>query len=136
MNTSVPEPLLIGERQHRLYILDPVRLEYVEAEGNYVIFHGAPGGEYLSRDSLKRLEPILHGNGFLRIANSLLLNVGAIDYIVPVERGRFVFTLRSGATLRSSRTYRAGILERLPLVRGRREMAPSCTDALGAVERL
>jgi hypothetical protein len=64
----------------------------------------------------------LQGCGFLRIENSLLLNVGAIDYAVPFARGRFVFTLRSGTTLRSSLTYRAGILERLPLVRGRREV--------------
>jgi two-component system LytT family response regulator len=112
-------PLLIGERQHRQYLLDPARVEYVEAEGNYVIFHVA-SREYLSRDTLKRLELILRACGFLRIENSLLLNVGAIEYAVPFGRGRFVFTLQSGTTLRSSLTYRAGILSRLPLARGRR----------------
>lgn len=112
-------PLLIGERQHRQYLLDPARVEYVEAEGNYVIFHVA-SREYLSRDTLKRLELTLQTCGFLRIENSLLLNVGAIEYAVPFGRGRFVFTLQSGTTLRSSLTYRAGILSRLPLARGRR----------------
>jgi two-component system, LytTR family, response regulator len=112
-------PLLIGERQHRQYLLDPARVEYVEAEGNYVIFHMA-SREYLSRDTLKRLELTLQAYGFLRIENSLLLNVGAIEYAVPFGRGRFVFTLQSGTTLRSSLTYRAGILSRLPLARGRR----------------
>jgi DNA-binding LytR/AlgR family response regulator len=112
-------PVLVGERQHRLYLLDPGRIDYVEAEGNYVIFHDATH-EYLSRDTLKRLELTLRACGFLRIENSLLLNVGAIDYAVPFGRGRFVFTLRSGMTLRSTPTYRAGILKRLPLARGRR----------------
>jgi two-component system LytT family response regulator len=111
--------VLVGERQHRLYLLDPGRIDYVEAEGNYVIFHAA-SREYLSRDTLKRLELTLQACGFLRIENSLLLNVGAIDYAVPFGRGRFVFTLRSGMTLRSTLTHRAGILKRLPLVRGRR----------------
>ena len=105
---------LVGEHQHRLYVLDPVRLDYIEAEGNYVIFHDA-SREYLSRDTLKRLESILVPHGFLRIGNSTLLNVGAIDYAVPTGRGRFVFTLRSGMSLRSSATFRSRILERLPL---------------------
>lgn len=118
--TRAPSPVLVGERNHRLYLLDPTRVEYVEAEGNYVTYH-VDSGEYLSRDTLKRLELTLRVHGFLRIENSVLLNIGAIDYVVPFERGRFVFTLRSGMTLRSTLTYRGGILERLPLARGRRE---------------
>jgi two-component system LytT family response regulator len=122
MNTTPPGTLLVGERQHRFYVLDPARIEYVEAEGNYVIFHEA-SCEYLSRDTLKRLEGVLQSSGFLRIENSLLLNIGAIDYAVSSTRGRFLFTLRSGTTLRSSLSYRAAILERLPLAGSRREVA-------------
>jgi DNA-binding LytR/AlgR family response regulator len=113
----VQPQLLVGERQHRLYVLDPIRIEYVESKGNYVIFHRA-GREYLTRDTLKRLETLLDPHGFLRIENSLLLRLGAIDYAVPIGRGRFVFTLHSGMSLRSSLTYRGRILERLPLARG------------------
>jgi DNA-binding LytR/AlgR family response regulator len=112
-------PVLVGERQRRLYLLDPGRIDYVEAEGNYVIFHAASDA-YLSRDTLKRLDLTLQAYGFLRIENSLLLNIAAIDYAVPFGRGRFVFTLRSGMTLRSTLTYRADILKRLPLARRRR----------------
>jgi two-component system LytT family response regulator len=118
LNSNAPQSqLLVGERQHRLHVLDPVRIDYVEAKGNYVMFHGG-SREYLSRDTLKRLEGILQVYGFLRIENSLLLKLWAIDYAVPIGRGRFVFTLHSGVSLRSSLTYRARILERLPLVRG------------------
>ncbi len=113
----VQSQLLVGERQHRLYVLDPARIDYVEARGNYVVFHRA-AREYLSRDTLKRLEMMLEVYGFLRIENSLLLRLGAIDYVVPIGRGRYVFTLLSGMSLRSSLTHRARILERLPLVRG------------------
>jgi two-component system LytT family response regulator len=118
LNSNGPQSqLLVGERHHRLYVLDPARIDYVEAKGNYVMFHGG-SHEYLSRDTLKRLEGILQMYGFLRIENSLLLKLGAIDYAVPIGRGRFAFTLHSGMSLRSSLTYRARILERLPLVRG------------------
>jgi len=120
VNEAEPLPLLIGERQQRLHLLHPARIEYVEAEGNYVTFH-VNRNEYVSRDTLKRLELLLGQRGFLRIENSVLLNVGAIDYVIPFGRGRFVFTLRSGITLRSTLTYRASILARLPLAKGRRE---------------
>jgi two-component system LytT family response regulator len=120
VSDRAPSPVLVGERHHRLYLLDPARIEYVEAEGNYVTYH-VDSDRYLSRDTLKRLELTLHVYGFLRIENSVLLNVGAIDYVVPFGRGRFTFTLRSGTTLRSTLTYRAAILEQLPLSRGGRE---------------
>jgi two-component system, LytTR family, response regulator len=125
---ETPAPVLIGERQHRMYLLDPSRVDYIEAQGNYVTFH-TDGAEYLSRDTLKRLELTLQPRGFLRIEHSLLLNVGAVDYVVPFGRGRFVFTLRSGISLRSTPTYRAGIVERLPLARSRREVAVTDPDA-------
>jgi two-component system LytT family response regulator len=121
-------PVLIGERQHRMYLLDPARIDYVEAQGNYVTFH-MDGAEYLSRDTLKRLELTLQPRGFLRIEHSFLLNVGAIDYVVPFGRGRFVFTLRSGMSLRSTPTYRAGIVARLPLGRSRRDVVVTDSDA-------
>jgi two-component system, LytTR family, response regulator len=118
MTPASQSQLLVGERHHRLYVLDPAHIDYAEANGNYVVFHAATG-DYVSRDTLKQLETTLEGAGFLRIEHSLLINVGAIDYAVPVGRGRYVFTLSCGTSLRSSRTYRARILQRLPLSRCR-----------------
>ena len=129
---GTPASVLIGERQQRMYLLDPARVDYIEAQGNYVTFH-VDCAEYMSRDTLKRLELTLTSRGFLRIEHSLLLNVGAIDYIVPFGRGRFVFTLRSGMSLRSTPTYRGGIVERLPLARIRREAGATGS---GASDRL
>jgi len=47
--------LLVGEREHRLYPLDPYQIDYVESAGNYVTYH-LSGVEYIARESLKRLE--------------------------------------------------------------------------------
>jgi two-component system, LytTR family, response regulator len=112
--------LLVGEREHRLYPLDPLAIDYVQSAGNYVTYH-LSGVEYIARESIKRLDVVLAPAGFLRIERSLLLNVRAIAYAQTVGRGSFVFTLVSGARLHSSHAYRDTILAALPL----RRRAPS-----------
>jgi DNA-binding LytR/AlgR family response regulator len=106
--------LLVGEREHRLYILKPEKIDYVEAHGNYVKFHVARA-EYISRDSVKRLSMSLAESGFVRIERSLLVNISAISYAQRAARGTFAFTLLSGACLRSGSSYRERILRVLPL---------------------
>ncbi|MGH8134170.1 MAG: LytTR family DNA-binding domain-containing protein [Steroidobacteraceae bacterium] len=107
---------LVGEREHRLYPLDPFEINYVQSAGNYVTYHLA-GVEYIARESIKRLEAVLAPAGFVRIERSLLLNVRAIAYAQPIGHGSFVFTLASGARLRSGHAYRDTILTALPLRR-------------------
>jgi two-component system, LytTR family, response regulator len=114
--TGVPLLLLVGEREHRLYPLNPCQITYVESAGNYVTYHHA-GLEYIARESIKRLATVLVSVGFMRIQRSLLLNVRAIAYAQPIGRGSFAFTLVSGARLQSSDTYRDAILAALPLQR-------------------
>jgi two-component system, LytTR family, response regulator len=108
-------PFLVGERERRLYPLNPQRVDYIESDANYVTFR-VGNLEYLSRDSIKRLALVLHGQGFVRIERSLLLNLRAVLYVEPLGRGAFAFTLSSGQRLRSSPRYRERILELLPLV--------------------
>jgi two-component system, LytTR family, response regulator len=107
---------LVGEREHRLYPLDPCQIDYVEAAGNYVTYHLAGVG-YIARESLKQLEVVLAPAGFLRIQRSLLLNVRAIAYAQSVGHGSFAFTLASGTRLHSGDAYRDTILAALPLRR-------------------
>ncbi|HUL48072.1 MAG TPA: LytTR family DNA-binding domain-containing protein [Steroidobacteraceae bacterium] len=111
---------LVGEREHRLYPLDPLAIDYVESAGNYVTYHLA-AVEYICRDSIKHLEAVLAPVGFVRIERSLLLNVRAIAFAQPLGHGSFVFTLTTGARLHSGHAYRDTILAALPL----RRRAPS-----------
>jgi two-component system LytT family response regulator len=110
----VTPTLLVGEREHRLYPLNPEKIDYIEADGNYVSIRSA-NVAYIRRDSIKRLAGELAHFGFVRIERSLLVNVRAVLYAETVGRGRFAFTLASGACLQSSATYRDGILRALPL---------------------
>ena len=109
--------VLVGERAGRLYLLEPFDIDYIEATGgNYVIFH-VDAGEYIARDSMKRLTSVLSPFGFVRIEKSLLLNIRAVAYAECAGLGLFAFTLVSGAQLRCGPTYRESILDVLPLRR-------------------
>jgi DNA-binding LytR/AlgR family response regulator len=106
--------LLIGEREHRLYPLDPQKIDYIQSDGNYVSIR-VNNTAYISRDSIKRLEVALAQFGFIRIERSLLVNIRAVLYAETAGRGRFAFTLASGARVQSSASYRDAILKALPL---------------------
>jgi DNA-binding LytR/AlgR family response regulator len=106
--------VLVGERGHRLYVLNAERIDYVESQGNYVKLHSS-GTEFISRDSVKRLAAVLAGSGFIRIERSLVVNVRAIQYVQRSGRGTYAFTLLSGSVLHSGARYRDEILRVLPL---------------------
>jgi two-component system LytT family response regulator len=108
--------ILIGEREHRLYPLDPRKIDYIESAGNYVSYHVA-GTQYIARESIKRLHAMLYWLGFVRIERSLLLNIRAISYSQPCGRSTFEFTLISGKQLQSGSAYRDAILRVLPFRR-------------------
>ena len=105
--------LLVGERQHRLYPLDVDKIDYVEADGNYVTIR-VGDTEYISRDSIKRLAADLADFGFVRIDRSILLNIRAVQFAEPTGHGTLAFTLSCGACLHSSKTYRETIVRLLP----------------------
>jgi two-component system, LytTR family, response regulator len=105
---------LVGERQRRLYPLEPKSIDYIEADGNYVTLR-AGKVEYLSRDSIKRLSMQLAELGFIRIARSLLVNPAAVLYAEVAGHGTYALTLASGVCLHSSAAYRDSILRIIPL---------------------
>jgi two-component system, LytTR family, response regulator len=105
--------ILVGERQHRLYPLNIEKIDYIEADGNYVTIR-AGNTEYISRDTIKRLTAELAAFGFVRIDRSILLNIRAVEFAEPVGHGTLAFTLSSGTCLHSSKTYRNAILSILP----------------------
>ena len=111
---GTPPRFLVGERQRRLYPLDPKSVDYIEAHGNYVTLR-AGKAEYLSRDSIKRLAAQLAELGFIRIERSLLVNAASVAYAEVAGHGTFALTLSSGVCLHSSATYRESLLRVIPL---------------------
>jgi two-component system, LytTR family, response regulator len=113
---TLPSPprFLVGERQRRLYPLDPKSIDYIEADGNYVTLRSGKV-EYLSRDSIKNLSTELAELGFVRITRSLLVNAAAVLYAERAGHGTFALTLTSGACLHSSAVYRDSLFRIIPL---------------------
>jgi two-component system LytT family response regulator len=111
-----PFKLLIGEREHRLYPMNPEAVDYIESNGNYVTIRSG-NANYTSRNTIKRLSADLADVGFIRIERSLLVNIRAVAYVETVGRGMFAFTLASGSVLHSSSSYRDSILRMLPMRR-------------------
>ena len=62
---------------------------------------------------MKHLAGELATVGFVRIEHSLLINLRKVAFAEPLDRGAFVFTLRNGQRLVSSRSYRKGIIEEI-----------------------
>jgi len=114
LGRAAPPRYLVGERQRKLYPLDPKSIDYIEADGNYVTLR-AGKMEYLSRDSIKRLSMQLAEFGFIRIERSLLVNAAAVLYAEAARHGTFALTLTSGVCLHSSTAYRDSILQIIPL---------------------
>jgi two-component system, LytTR family, response regulator len=112
--TAVSPRFLVGERQRRLYPLDPMSIDYIEADGNYVTLRVGKV-EYLRRDSIKQLSAQLAELGFIRIERSLLVNAAAVSYAEVAGHGTFALTLNSGVCLHSSAVYRDSILRIIPL---------------------
>ena len=125
--------LLVGEREHRLYPLDPQKIDYFESDGNYVSIRSGTTA-YISRDTIKRLASELAQLGFVRIRRSLLVNIRAVAYAQTIGHGRFAFTLSSGACLHSGPTYRDAILQALPLTNRRSTSRASGLSRLAPLE--
>ena len=103
--------LLVGEREHRLYPLDPQKIDYIESDGNYVSFRSGTTA-YISRDTIKRLAAELAQLGFVRIGRSLLVNVRAVvthrqsaaaDLHSPLVQAHVCIRVRPTATRFSKR---------------------------------
>jgi two-component system LytT family response regulator len=79
-------------------------VEWIEAAENYVKLH-IGRSSHLVHVAMSALEKSLDPGVFLRIHRSLIVNVGQIQELEPAAHGEYVVTLRSGARLRSGRSY-------------------------------
>lgn len=91
-----------------------VRLEDVwrfESEDKHVRVHSA-AGVHLCRRSLRALEARLDPRQFARVHRGELVRLDAVSRLEPWTHGDAILTLRGGATVVLSRTYREEFLAR------------------------
>jgi two-component system LytT family response regulator len=118
---------LVGERNGKMYFILPDEVEYIEAAWNYVTIHSRDS-HYISRDSLKRLTPLLQAQGFARINRSVTVNLRRVDYAEREGKGILSFVLKSGVRLISSRGMGLGSGTDLSVARRHRASRPRKCD--------
>lgn len=102
-----------GEEERHIWVhrgaetlrLDVVRIDRIEAEGEYVRFH-AGGDSFLERGSLTDTAALLAPHGFVRVHRGAVINR---DRVASVERKRWgdlVLHLTNGDTVPVGKTYR------------------------------
>jgi two-component system LytT family response regulator len=96
----------------RVHVLDPLKIDWVEAAGDYVTIHAA-GKSHLVRDSLRNIEARLAPHGFLRIHRSILVKLASIRELVAKDSGDHEVVLHDGTVLRLSRNYKDALYEAL-----------------------
>jgi DNA-binding LytR/AlgR family response regulator len=87
-------------------------VEWVEAADNYITVHSAEGSGLL-REPLHALQARLDPARFARVHRSALVNLARVRELRPLPSGDYELTMRSGAVVRLSRTYRDEVLRRL-----------------------
>jgi len=83
-------------------------IDWIEAAGVYVTLH-AGGEEFLYRAGLATVASRLDPFRFVRIHRSSIVNVRSIASLERRSHGEFEVTLKSGARLMMSRTYRGEV---------------------------
>lgn len=99
-----PSKLLVKQNK-KLFFLNVSAIDWFESSGNYVKIHSADK-TYMIRSSLKALEEKLDPRKFLRIHNSIIVNVDCVREIEPWFTGDFEVTLQNGTKLKMSRNYK------------------------------
>jgi two-component system, LytTR family, response regulator len=106
--------------QGRLRVIAVEDIDHVLAQRNYVELY-VDSRAYTLRETLSHLETRLDPARFTRIHRSRLVRMDAVAGIEALAHGQYVLQLRSGARLRSGRSYRGAVRRAFGLVAEREE---------------
>ena len=96
---------LVVKSNGRILLLQTSRIEWIEAQGDYVLLH-ASKESYLIRDTLQSLDPRLNPQKFVRIHRSSIINLDFVNEFKPIASGDYRVSLRNGIQLTLSRSFR------------------------------
>lgn len=98
----------------KVVLLKVAEIDWVEADGNYVLVHTASGSHSL-RETMAWIEARLPSETFMRISRSAVVNLDRVRELQPLFHGEYAVILNDGTRLTLSRTFR----ERLEALLGR-----------------
>lgn len=98
----------------KVVLVKVAEIDWVEADGNYVLVHTASGSHSL-RETMAWIEARLPSETFMRISRSAIVNLDRVRELQPLFHGEYAVILIDGTRLILSRTFR----ERLETLLGR-----------------
>jgi two-component system, LytTR family, response regulator len=104
-----PERIVVRDGT-RVHIIPLDKLDYVEAQDDYVAFHSA-GKSYLKQQSIASVEAALDARRFVRIHRSSIVNLERVARIEPYGKESRIAILTEGTRLPVSRSGYARLLE-------------------------
>ena len=109
---NLPSQRLVIKSGSRMLFLHPEKIEWVEAEKDYVRLH--VGKEtHLVRETMNDIEKKLESDRFVRVHRSTIVNLDYVKEMQPLPSGEYDIAMRDGTQLRLSRGYRARLMDLL-----------------------
>lgn len=103
---------LLVKTDGRAFFVEYDSIDWVEAQGNYVLLHTS-AGDHLVRDTMTNMAEELEPKGFARIHRSSIVNLDRVREIQPWFKGDHLVILEDGTELSLTRKYRRTLEERL-----------------------
>ena len=100
---------LLVKNGERMFFVPVEKIDWLEAEGNYVRLHCGREA-HLVRATLSGMEEQLDPRRFTRIHRSTIVNLDRVKEVRPWFAGDYLVKLHDGAELRLSRRYRDHLL--------------------------
>jgi two-component system LytT family response regulator len=92
----------------KFVFVEPREIVFVEAEGNYVLFH-TRSARHMLRETIQEVERRLAQHGFLRIHRSIIVNANLIQEIQPSATGEYMLRLKDGKEFAVTKTYKRNL---------------------------
>src|SRR6478609_8327423 len=101
-----PSQRLVIKSGPRMLFLHPEKIEWVEAEKDYVRLHLGKES-HLVRETMNSFEKKLESDRFVRVHRSTIVNLDHVKEMKPLPSGEYDILMRDGTPLRLSRGYRS-----------------------------
>jgi len=109
---NLPSQRLVIKSGSRMLFLHPEKIEWVEAEKDYVRLHVGKETQ-LVRETMNDIEKKLESDRFVRVHRSTIVNLDYVKEMQPLPSGEYDIAMRDGTQLRLSRGYRARLMDLL-----------------------
>lgn len=109
---NLPSQRLVIKSGSRMLFLHPEKIEWVEAEKDYVRLHVGKEN-HLVRETMNDIEKKLESDRFVRVHRSTIVNLDYVKEMQPLPSGEYDIAMRDGTQLRLSRGYRQRLMDLL-----------------------